>query len=46
MVEALYTENPTERLYSEVLGCMLSVGRKLKVEIPVKTMSWQRRRSG
>jgi len=28
-------QNPTGRLYSEALGRMLSVGRKLKMEIPV-----------
>jgi hypothetical protein len=39
IAEALNSQNPTRRLHSEALGCMLSVGRKLKTEIPVHLAS-------
>jgi hypothetical protein len=32
--EVLNSQNPTGRLHSEALGCILSVGRRLKMEIP------------
>jgi hypothetical protein len=32
LAEALNSQNPTGRLHSEAVGCMLSVGRKLKRE--------------
>jgi hypothetical protein len=32
--DALNSQNPTGRLHSEALARMLSIGRKLKMEIP------------
>jgi hypothetical protein len=37
LAEALNRQNSTVRLHSEALACMLSVGGKLKTEIPVDT---------
>jgi hypothetical protein len=40
IAEALNSKNPTGRLHSAVLACVLPVGRKSKVEILVKEASY------
>jgi hypothetical protein len=39
LAEALNSESPTERLHSEAVGRMFTVGQKLKPEIPVYFLS-------
>jgi hypothetical protein len=39
LAEALNRQNSTGRLHSEALACMLSVGGKVKTEIPVDNNS-------